>query len=106
MQLVLYQQLSQFLIALAVGTLAGDALLHLLPHAFMSVLSAGKEHQHHSHGDHDKLTWLGLVSVLSLLGFFLFERVVILFSEWRRERLEQGLEGKKSPLHKVKVVRK
>ena len=41
MQKVFYQHLIQFLIALAVGTLAGDALLHLLPHAFMSKLTQG-----------------------------------------------------------------
>jgi hypothetical protein len=30
-----YQHLLQFLIALAVATLRGDALMHLLPHALL-----------------------------------------------------------------------
>ena len=41
MQRVFYQHLIQFLISLAVGTLAGDALLHLLPHAFLALLTSG-----------------------------------------------------------------
>ena len=31
-----YEQVSRFLIALAVGTLAGDALVHLLPHVSLA----------------------------------------------------------------------
>jgi cation transport ATPase len=42
MQRVFYQHLIQFLIALAVGTLAGDALVHLLPHAILARLNAGR----------------------------------------------------------------
>ena len=41
MQRVFYQHLIQFLIAMVVGTLAGDALLHLLPHAFRARITAG-----------------------------------------------------------------
>lgn len=42
MQRVFYQHLIQFLIALAVGTLVGDALLHLLPHAVIAKLGASQ----------------------------------------------------------------
>ena len=36
MQKVFYQHLIQFLVALAIGTLCGDALLHLYPHALLA----------------------------------------------------------------------
>ena len=42
-----YKHLIQFLVALAVGTMAGDALLHLYPHALLA-----EAHQHgHNHRD-------------------------------------------------------
>ena len=40
MQKVFYQHLIQFLVALAIGSMLGDALLHLIPHA-LSPPSAG-----------------------------------------------------------------
>ena len=46
LQKAFYQHLIQFLIALAVGTLAGDALLHLLPHALLAGVVG-----HHSHSE-------------------------------------------------------
>ena len=50
MQRVLYQHLIQFLIALAVGTLTGGALLPLLPHAFLAKRSEAEGGEHHGHG--------------------------------------------------------
>ena len=70
----------QFLIALAVGTLAGDALLHLLPHAFLTIIleEGGEHHQDHHdhHHQHQQAVWLGFVAVMSMIGFFVFEKIV------------------------------
>ena len=38
MQIIFYQKALVFLISLAVGTLAGDALLHLLPHVSIGLM--------------------------------------------------------------------
>ena len=78
MQRVLYQHLIQFLIALAVGTLTGDALLHLLPHAFLAKMSeaGGGDHHGHNHDQHQQAVWLGFTGLVAMIGFFLFEKII------------------------------
>lgn len=77
-----YQQLLQFLVALAVGTLAGDALLHLLPHAM------SPSHEGHSQVssvvEHDEYMWKGFCSMMGLMFLFVMERVIAFVSRWRK----------------------
>ncbi|XP_076268129.1 zinc transporter foi-like isoform X1 [Rhynchophorus ferrugineus] len=89
MQKRFYKPLMQFLVALAVGTLAGDALLHLLPHA----MGGGHEHDHGHHEDgtsshdaHLENTWKGLVAMMGLIFFFIMERLILLVSKWRKKK--------------------
>ncbi|KAJ8679860.1 hypothetical protein QAD02_015647 [Eretmocerus hayati] len=85
-----YQQLIQFLVALAVGTLCGDALIHLLPHAMASDSEHSHSHEHsfsHSsmeHDDHDTNVWKGFVAVLGLVLFFFTEKALNMIAEWRK----------------------
>nr|CAD7451970.1 unnamed protein product [Timema tahoe] len=85
MQKVFYHQLLQFLVALAVGTLCGDALLHLLPHAMSS---KSESHVHidgtDSHAAHDLNMWKGLVAALGVVFFFFTEKCLTLVAEWRK----------------------
>uniref|UniRef100_T1HHD1 Uncharacterized protein n=1 Tax=Rhodnius prolixus TaxID=13249 RepID=T1HHD1_RHOPR len=68
MQKAVYHGLLQFLVALAVGTLCGDALLHLLPHAMMSIN-----------------LWRGFVAALSVAFFYFTEKCLSLITEWKKK---------------------
>ncbi|KAJ9579646.1 hypothetical protein L9F63_004725, partial [Diploptera punctata] len=96
MQRVFYQQLLQFLVALAVGTLCGDALLHLLPHAMVH-----ESHSHsHSQNDHDVKMWRGLVAALGLVFFFFTEKCLTMLGEWRKAH-----QRKRKGPSRVRVMR-
>ncbi|XP_068715372.1 metal cation symporter ZIP14-like isoform X2 [Montipora foliosa] len=75
----LYKKILAFLVALAVGTLAGDALLHLLPHAFGLHAHEEEGSEGDSHADHSEesaFVWKALVVLVSIYGFFLFETLM------------------------------
>ncbi|KAF4526081.1 hypothetical protein B566_EDAN007574 [Ephemera danica] len=83
MQKMFYQQLLQFLVSLAVGSLCGDALLHLLPHA----MGGGHSEEHHSHdseGHVDVNIWRGFVAMMGIIFFFFTEKCLTIMGEWRR----------------------
>ncbi|PNF42923.1 hypothetical protein B7P43_G11841 [Cryptotermes secundus] len=64
-----YQQLLHFLVALAVGCMSGDALLHLLPHALTS-RAAGNSH------DHITPVLRAMVTFIAIVLFFLLEALL------------------------------
>ncbi|XP_060557737.1 zinc transporter ZIP10-like [Ruditapes philippinarum] len=86
MQKVFYNHMLQFLVALAVGALSGDALLHLFPHA---IASGHKGHDHTNGGGHSHDTgpiYKGLCGLLGIYFFFFTERILTMFTEYKRKK--------------------
>ncbi|XP_067687132.1 zinc transporter ZIP6-like [Haliotis asinina] len=89
MRRVSYNYVLQFLVAVAVGALTGDALLHLLPHAMTGDIhdnhEGTHEDSHHSeHFDyHSNSLWMGLCGMGGLITFFTMERLLRIFMERR-----------------------
>ncbi|XP_072937708.1 zinc transporter foi [Epargyreus clarus] len=97
-----YNHLLQFLVALAVGTLCGDALLHLMPHAMSPM-----EHDHDENAlevrtSHDDGMWKGLAAMLGVVFFYFMEKGLTVIVEWRKRR--QKLEDDKLP-SRVRVLK-
>ncbi|KAH3775078.1 zinc transporter ZIP10-like isoform X2 [Dreissena polymorpha] len=91
MHKVFYNHILLFLVALAVGALTGDALLHLLPHA-IGGFHEGEDHSH-NHGDghsHDLgPIYKGLCGLLGIFFFFIIERVLTILTAIKRRRKKQ-----------------
>ncbi|XP_027742656.1 zinc transporter ZIP6 [Empidonax traillii] len=104
MNRVFFKFLLSFLVALAVGTLSGDAFLHLLPH------SHGNHHHHHekplteqNRGSMHKhpvfpsteesayldSTWKGLTALGGLYFMFLVEHLITLIKQFKDKKKKQ-----------------
>ncbi|KAM7537410.1 hypothetical protein Aperf_G00000078517 [Anoplocephala perfoliata] len=87
-----YNDFLQFLVALAVGCLTGDAFLHLLPHAF----SEGHGHSHDEGEDEagkERIAVLkGLLGSVGIYIFFLAEKLVSTITEHRIEKAAEQEE--------------
>ncbi|XP_011201431.2 zinc transporter foi [Bactrocera dorsalis] len=66
-----YKYIIQYLVALAVGTMTGDALLHLLPHSL-----AGQSEQN--------MILKGLGCMSGIVFFYMTEHGLTMISEWRK----------------------
>uniref|UniRef100_A0A182K1N3 Zinc transporter n=1 Tax=Anopheles christyi TaxID=43041 RepID=A0A182K1N3_9DIPT len=86
---IAYDDILRFLIALGVGTLCGDALMHLLPHALLPHgEEGGDDHHHHDEahdqGGHDhaaeqRAMWLCLCAFGTAFFMYSLEMILPLF---------------------------
>ncbi|XP_037136761.1 zinc transporter ZIP10 [Syngnathus acus] len=97
-----FKFLLTFLVALAVGTLSGDALLHLLPHS-----REQHDHSDPSHGD-DLATdfdgvWKGLTALAGIYLLFIFEHCVGMFKHYKDQKAanKEGKIGRKLSDHQL-----
>lgn len=80
-----YEDLLQFLVALAVGTLCGDALMHLLPHALLPHIDHGDDNlvttsQGSSHASHEAVYLCGCAFVAALFMYILETLLPLVYS--------------------------
>uniref|UniRef100_A0A1L8DEX8 Putative zinc transporter n=1 Tax=Nyssomyia neivai TaxID=330878 RepID=A0A1L8DEX8_9DIPT len=93
-----YQDILHFLVALAVGTLVGDALMHLLPHAF----EAQEEASGHMHSS----TWICFGTFISALSMFMLENLLALIGGGHSHAPTETANCEEIELNPVKKVSK
>ncbi|XP_062972306.1 zinc transporter ZIP10 isoform X2 [Elgaria multicarinata webbii] len=120
-----FKFLLTFLVALAVGTMSGDALLHLLPHSqgvhnHSHHEGHGHQHEHqhlhgHSHG-HDGMVQSfleeydavlkGLVALGGIYLLFIIEHCIRMFKHYNKQRTKQKWCKKKQKVDESPIGRK
>ncbi|CAM4589149.1 unnamed protein product [Leuciscus chuanchicus] len=78
MNRVCFNFLLSFLVALAVGTLSGDAFLHLIPHSLGHHQHSHSEDHHHGEEDSLRPVWTGLTALSGVYIMFLIEHFLTL----------------------------
>lgn len=105
-----YHKVMAYLVALAVGTLSGDALLHLIPHAFAAGVNSAtnaKVSAEDQIKQHYSQVWRALFVLLGIYIFFLVEQLMKVkaicsgghgHSHGNKERGHSQLSTKDSPV--------
>ncbi|XP_059217207.1 zinc transporter ZIP10 [Stomoxys calcitrans] len=96
MKTMAYQEILNFLIAVAVGTLSGDALMHLLPHALVNEhesapTSHNDDHNHDqsSHSHDTTAVWICAAAFFTAVLMYIIENLLPLL----RNGVDQGAHG-------------
>lgn len=80
-----YFYVLQFFMALAVGTLAGDALLHLMPHAMRPTSDDMSQPELI-----EMMMHRGLAALLGIVFFFFVERILKMITNWKSRGSESS----------------
>lgn len=83
LQRISFDGILQFLVALAVGALTGDAMLHLIPHALAPHTETS--HDHDPNGQEHEHVFKGLCGLGAMYFFFLIGRIQTIIASKRKK---------------------